>query len=42
MLLVLVTYQGGQFIVETDPLEIAVGLMAGYQWFRAAFQPWWR
>jgi hypothetical protein len=41
MLLVLVTFQGGQVVVETDPLEIAVGLLAGYQWFRAAFQPWW-
>ncbi|MBP2326362.1 hypothetical protein JOF56_006747 [Kibdelosporangium banguiense] len=42
MLLVLVTFQGGEILIETDPLEIAVGLLAGYQWFRAAFRPWWR
>jgi hypothetical protein len=42
MLLVLVTFQGGHVIVETDPLETAVGLLAGYQWFRAGFRPWWR
>jgi hypothetical protein len=42
MLLVLVTFQGGEIIVETDPFEIVAGALAGYLWFRTAFQPWWR
>ena len=41
MLLVLVTFRGGEVVLETDPLEIAVGLAAGYQWFRSGFRPWW-
>jgi hypothetical protein len=42
MVLVLVTFQGGEVTLETDPLEIAVGVAAGYQWFRSGFQPWWQ
>jgi hypothetical protein len=42
MLLVLVKFQGGEIIFETGPFEIVAGLLAGYQWFRTAFQPWWR